>query len=664
MSVWMAVMLLLATAAQALGTPDPLVFNRQFGIGDLSAMALSPDGTKIATTSIDATLRIWDAATGQLLQTCPYPKTYFNMNLEKLQLHFSPDGTKLLLLGSGIYAALCDSQTGQWLWTLTDQNQYCPAVEFAVFSPDGKKILSGSMNDPEPTLIDAQTGRILNTFTPDPSYQTWHCNAVAISPDGKKAVANGWASGQTSSGVMFVWDMATGQLQHIIPAISDWPQILVFSPDGSKIAAHVNRQDGTGSWATDVHIWDFATGTLQQTFQIPGEGHYFSEYMSHRLAFSPDGKQILTGGNHTARLFDLATSQTLQTFSNPASINQAVSFVAGKPRVLTYNNDAAVQLWDFASPQAMQTITAHMPGIYDIQASPDGTKFLTSHYNNDSMSPYGGSVRLWDIGTSQPLRTMSNGTPAIFAPDGQSILTRGPNNTAQRLDITTGKVLATYAGHTGPIDVLAFAQNGARIVTGSEDRTARIWDATTSKTLWTLGGNAGPVYNAAISADGKRVLTLNLNPSGHLMMSTTTLWAADTGTPLKALPIKADVFTFSPDGSQFLVGDANGYIHCFSSITGDELYSQYDVNMDSGHLRGMAFTPDRSKLILFGIGWYYGFLDVWAPDMKRSLFVHDDYNALIRAFAFSQKNAFIGFADGTIKLYDFKTAAREWRDYE
>ena len=63
--------------------------------------------------------------------------------------------------------------------------------------------------------------------------------------------------------------------------------------------------------------------------------------------------------------------------------------------------------------------------------------------------------------------------------DGSRVVTGSADRTARIWDAETGRQLLTLAGHSGPVNSVAFCTDGRRAVSGSEDGTIRPWDAET-----------------------------------------------------------------------------------------------------------------------------------------------------------------------------------------
>jgi WD40 repeat protein len=96
-------------------------------------VSFSPDGQRLATASMD-TVKLWDAASGQLLSTLKG-----NQGLKSVS--FSPDGQRLAAAGMDRTVKLWDAAGGQELRTLKGHDNMVVSVSF---SSDGQRLASAS----------------------------------------------------------------------------------------------------------------------------------------------------------------------------------------------------------------------------------------------------------------------------------------------------------------------------------------------------------------------------------------------------------------------------------------------------------------------------------------------------------------------------------------
>ena len=306
---------------------------------------------------------------------------------------------------------------------------------------------------------------------------------------------------------------------------------VAFSPDG--------RQVLTGSDDGTARLWDAATGETLRTFS----GHTDSV---NSVAFSPDGRQVLTGSDdRTTRLWEAATGETLRTSSRYNSWVESVAFSPDGRQVLT-GCGTTVQLWDAATGETLRIFSGHTDLVFSVAFSPDGRQVLTGSIDT--------TARLWDIATGTVTRTFSGNTGSVrsvaFSPDGRQVLTGSDDRTAWLWDAATGQTPRTFSVHTNIVRSVAFSPDGRQVLTGSDDRTAWLWDAATGKTLRTFSGYTGMVYSVAFSPDGRQVLTGSFD-------GTARLWDIAAGTLARTFSGHTDgVYSvaFSSDGRQVLTG--------------------------------------------------------------------------------------------------------------
>ncbi len=104
------------------------------GAKGVTTIAVSNDGTIVASAHLDGTVRLWDVDTEAELHRLIGHTALVNA------VAFSPDGTRLVSAGNDATVRLWDAATGEGLTTLRSHEHWVLDVEF---SPDGNRIVSG-----------------------------------------------------------------------------------------------------------------------------------------------------------------------------------------------------------------------------------------------------------------------------------------------------------------------------------------------------------------------------------------------------------------------------------------------------------------------------------------------------------------------------------------
>jgi hypothetical protein len=159
---------------------------------------------------------------------------------------------------------------------------------------------------------------------------------------------------------------------------------------------------------------------------------------------------------------------------------------------------------------------------------------------------------MWETDSGKLLATFQGHTgpawSAVFSPDGRRVLTASEDKTARMWETDSGKLLATFQGHTGGVRSAVFSSDGRRVLTASWDATTRLWEAGSSKLLATFQGHTGAL-SAVFSPDGRRVLTVSWGDKTVRLLEADSLWLLATFQGHIDDVLRA---VFSPDGRRVL----------------------------------------------------------------------------------------------------------------
>ncbi len=315
-------------------------------------LAFSPDGSTLASTSKDGSVKIWSLAPGNESTAVSSPVTGFGTRVA-----FSPDGKQFLTNGSDGKGHAWNTQTGRLQFTV--HGNAADVISLAV-SPDGKIFATGSM-DGKLVLWDASSGNELLSLAAHEA----GIRDLAFSPD-SHLVATG-----SFDGTARIWDTATGKLLQEITGHRSQHQDLVlgvaFSPDGKTLA--------TSSTDRTAMIWDVKTGNRLFTLQ----GHTLG---IPDIAFSPDGSTIATGsGDGTAILWDAKTGSRQFTLTGHTAGISSVQFSPDGRLLATGSDDNTAKLWDVRTGEDVLTLPGSQGGVTGVAFDPGGTHIMVAGHD-------------------------------------------------------------------------------------------------------------------------------------------------------------------------------------------------------------------------------------------------------------------------------------------
>ena len=270
------------------------------------------------------------------------------------------------------------------------------------FSPDGSRIVAGSIDDTNVRVWDIETGQEVSRF----AVGQGGAGMVAFCPDGRRII-----SGSRTIGIR-LWDIETGEelrrlevspwlsnvrgpVHNRILSVSSTETQLVdvelnqtirtldisrpnswnweLSPDGRRAAA---LKDGT------IWLFDVNTGEQVKAFER-------RHVRTVAMAFSPDGSQLIASyDNGEIVLWDMETGGEIRMFSSRLSATQ-FAFIPGTDYVISVGlGGGGITLLNSSTGDISRRFPVRGSSIRSLAVSNDGTHFLTAMLN--------GTIILWD----------------------------------------------------------------------------------------------------------------------------------------------------------------------------------------------------------------------------------------------------------------------------
>jgi WD40 repeat protein/serine/threonine protein kinase len=407
---------------------------------EVTSVAFSPDGKTALSGSYDKTMILWDVATGQAIHT------FTGHTNNVLDVAYSPDGTLALSGSSDNLMGLWDLRAQKLVQFFTGHTGWVKAV---AFSPDGQHALSGAY-DNTMRLWDLTNGAQLRAFA-------GAGGQAVLSASGQALLTTG------PNNAVLLWDLERGQVRTPLLGHNGDVNAVAISPDGHRALSGTKLFNNGAS--TELILWDLDSGT------------YLRSLVGHTddvdsIAFSPDGTKALSGAeDNTMILWDLIKGTQVISFTEHKGGVRAVTFSPDGTKALSGSVDKTAILWDLRTDKPIQTLKGHTAKVLSVAFSPDATQALTGAED--------GKIFLWDLATGKLLRQFVGHTATVqsvaFSPDGTQALSGSIDRTAILWNVADGQPIRIFSGHQATVGTVLFSHDGHSVYTASADGTVRQW---------------------------------------------------------------------------------------------------------------------------------------------------------------------------------------------
>ena len=410
---------------------------------------------------------------------------------------------------------------------------------------------------------------------------------------------------------------------------------LAFSPDGKKIIT----AGALGGLPGQIKMWNVATAKeLFSITRVPGV---------RGVAFAPDGQSFIAGdfaGATTLR--DAKTGGEKAVMKGQAVGVNAVAYSPDGSLLLSAALDRVVKLWDVKLQKARQIFSGHTDNVLSVAYFHHSPLFVSGSKDT--------TARIWDVNTGNEkflLRGHASAVEAVaVSPDDRVVATASWDQTIRLWDTSTGQQTGSWKGNDGAVLALAFNPTGDLLASGAGDGIIRLWDIKTQKEIAKFERHNAAVRCLEFSRDGKLLASGSSDKtaklwdmSGRKLVATLHAnWSA--GKPVVAI-------AYAPDGQILAVATQDKTLHTRDAQSGDV------INQMSGHssqVTCLAFAPDGQTIASGGEDKLVKLWDRTTGQLKLTFTGHAGG---VRALAFASDGKSIASAgdDKTIVLWDPRT---------
>ncbi|MEW6238961.1 MAG: WD40 repeat domain-containing protein [Candidatus Omnitrophota bacterium] len=582
------------------------------GLGYPSDICFSPKGDSVVCNSSVGYL-LWDVT-----KNPPEPSLLLDKNSGYRPIQFLADGTQLAIKKENSFKII-DVATKETIYENTS-----PDLRYAsLFSPDEKKVLSSYMSKIE--IYDLEGRKIVKTIP--------HSSpAVELSAD------NRWVGVEGTNASPVIWNYETGKLKRLPDAAhSD----LTFSKDGKWMATEYSEPypiDFTKVIETHrIEVIDIETGDTIYAFTpkvINADGWHAPLEQFLDMKFSRANQNILyislmmTGDVY---VIDITTGKA-RRLNTPNLENLAYTMVYFKTdaydkRLMTFNEDHIIRIWDVETGQETARIDAYPRRFLSGVFSPDGKSVLTGHWEPPVRNPETTDsifVHQWDVETGKSLRSLaghSDGVEKIvFTADGKNALSGSGReiifwdamewkplwSIPSNFGLSAEDLKSRYIGASSSTLMSVALSGDGKSFVSIYRQDAFLRDMETKEILQVFTGHSKTIRDVAISPDGSLVATGGgeCNPDlGLYWDATARIFDRQTGKQLVRIQHNNPVISvqFSSDGQKLLTGSWDNTAAMWDVKTG-KLIRRFEH--DNSWLRKAAYTPDNKHILTVAYpGW-------------------------------------------------------------
>ena len=254
--------------------------------------------------------------------------------------------------------------------------------------------------------------------------------------------------------------------EHKGPVVS-----VAFSPDGKYLLS--------GGEDKMLLVWNLSTSEVAYKYED-------NPYPPRALVVTQQNN-VFIGSGPDIKMIDLQNN-TLAVFKGYSTYIWSIGYAPERDKIVAGSYNYDVYVWDVGTQNVDMVLKGHKKSVLPVAFSPDEKYIVTGSLDK--------SVKVWNAQTGECLKTLERHSGKYFASASR-------DKTIRLWDFETGEVVRTFVGHDKGIFDIEFTPDGNHLLSASMDGSIRLWETRTGKMVYTFAAHEGAVNTIAISADGK-----------------------------------------------------------------------------------------------------------------------------------------------------------------
>ncbi|MCA9267463.1 MAG: hypothetical protein KDA41_03285, partial [Planctomycetales bacterium] len=547
----------------------------------LTSVAARADGAQLAAGGVDGNLHLWPMdAKG------PGPAVAVKVGSPINAVAYSRDGTRIAVSCADKVLRVYDSATQQPLeqLVLADAGLTESAADLAFLAPAEPPAMGQSVLVAGGNVAAIHSLALLRSW----SAHEGGASSVSFTADGTKLVSGG------ADKMVRAWNMADAAPLAVLSGAADAITDVAVSKDATLVAA--------ASADKSAHVWKLPAAAAAQP--IPAEAALVHDTPLRSIDFGGDASRLVAAGDDgVVQVWDVATRTRLQRYlprggaitqvaladdnitllstsvdqtaavdtvaaslvfaADPQAVTDAV-FTPDGAAIVSVGSELAVKQWDLTGKLGRQLAGAKA-AFGRIAVRGDGAQIAAADVD--------GRLYLWNAADATLTATIETGaavTELGYSPKHEQIVAAGTDQQLRVFATADGAMLQTLASAT-PLTTVAFTADGRQMLTNASAGEAQHgfaeWAFASPAELGAWAGHTGAVYALAFSPDGMWAASAGAD-------QTVRIWNVETGQVAKQLSGHAAAvygLAFQADSKQLVSASADGSARLCNVDSGAEV---------------------------------------------------------------------------------------------